>query len=186
MVRLCLSLVVLSLIACAGPSRVSLDEQGLYHFEAVPFRVEAPQACMENMSVQAGEGSVRFTTGRNNWKADGDYRIEIYNVPGVGEDRDRFEAIVEQAFRDTMADAGNSIKSTEYVSINGRPAFQGLASDESIAMVLGTNILFPDHIVMVQLLYPSVPGEDDVEDLPWECHQRFVESIELVSAEQFH
>lgn len=183
MVRLCLSLVVLSLIACAGPSRVSLDEQGLYHFESVPFRVEAPQACMENMSVQADDANVRFTTGRGNWKADGDYRIEIYNVPGVGDDQARFEIIVRQAFHDTMAEAGNSVKSTDDITVNGRPAFQGLASDESIAMVLGTNILFPDHIVMVQLLYPSVPGEDDVEDLPWDCYQRFIESIEQVSSE---
>lgn len=183
MVRLCLSLVVLSLVACAGPSRVSLDEQGIYHFQAVPFKVEAPQACIENLSVEAEDAYVRFTTGRGNWQAAGDYRIEIYDVPGVGEDRDRFEAIARQAFLETMESAGNSIKSTEDVSVNGRPAFQGLASDDSIAMVLGTNILFPDHIVMVQLLYPSVPGEDDVEDLPWDCYQRFIKSIELTSAE---
>lgn len=183
MVRWCLSFVVLSLIACAGPCRVSLDERGVYHFQTVPFTVQAPQACMENTTVEAEDAYVRFTTGRGNWQADGDYRVEIYNVPGVGEDRDRFETIARQAFLETMESAGNRIKSTDDISVNGRPAFQGLASDESIAMVLGTNILFPDHIVMVQLLYPSVPGEDDVDDLPWDCYQRFIESIELVASE---
>lgn len=175
--RVSIVFVVILLCACAAPQS-RLDEQGMFVFQGEPFAVSAPQACMQNPSVRESPNSVRFTARRGGWQAAGDYSMAIYALPEGVRDEASFRPMVRTIFNRSVKEAGNRVKSGDDVTVNDRPAFQGISTDDSKAVVVSTNILFSDHLVMVQLLYPWDPKKEVQPDVPWSCYQEFIESIE--------
>lgn len=174
--RVLLLCVVVFLSACAAP-QPRLDEQGTFFFQGEPFSVSAPHGCMDNLLVRDKPNSVRFTERRGGWQAAGDYSIAIYALPDGVRDEASFRPMVRNIFNRSVAEAGNRVLSGDDVSVNGRPAFQGVSTDDSKAVVVATNILFPSHIVMVQLLYPWDVEDQPEPEVPWSCYQEFIESI---------
>jgi hypothetical protein len=174
--RLLFIVVLVVVSACAGP-QTRMDEQGTYHFQVKPFTVSAPQACMEEMSIRDTRNTVRFTSRRGGWKAAGDYSLAIYALPEGVRDEASFRPMVRNVFKRSVAEAGNRVKSGDDVEVNDRPAFQGVSTDDSEAVVVSTNILFPSHIVMVQLLYPWNPKRQAEPEVPWACYREFIQSI---------
>jgi|SRR5690554_5426962 len=169
--------IVIFVSACAAPQS-RLDEQGTFFFQGEPFTVSAPQACMHNPSVRDSPNSVRFTERRGGWQAAGDYSVAIYALPEGVRDEGSFRPMVRNIFNRSVEEAGNRVKSGDDVTVNDRPAFQGVSTDDSKAVVVSTNILFPNHIVMVQLLYPWDLKREAEPEIPWHCYQGFIESIE--------
>ncbi len=172
-----LIVTTLALLACAGSPAVRLDDQGVYRFPDRPFQVSAPLHCIENPAVREETTTVGFTSRRGGWRASGDYRVEVHNAIGSGRDGERFLAATRRAYQTTMESVGNQVLLAEDIEVNGRTAFRGVTSDESKALMIATNILFDDYIVIAHLIYPARPGELAVEDLPWDCYRRFVESV---------
>ncbi|MDQ2075198.1 hypothetical protein [Marinimicrobium sp. ABcell2] len=162
--------------ACAGP-QTRMDEEGTYSFLGEPFSVAAPQACIGDMSIRDSRASVRFTSRRGGWKAAGDYSVSIYGLPENVRDEASFHSAVRNVYFQSVESAGNRVISGDDTQVNDRPAFQGISTDDSEAVVVSTNILFPNHIVMVQLLYPWDPENQAEPEVPWACYQEFIQSI---------
>lgn len=174
--RALLGLATLLAAGC-GTYKPALDADGMYRFASAPFAVRAPVECMPGISVQGSGSKVTFTTGPGDWVVDGEFSVEVHGVPAGAVDRDFPARAREIVIGGMELAAGTQMQSEKFFSVNGKPAYQAVVSDEVESVLVATHVRFPEHVVVVHFGYPLEDARGQPRELPWECHDRLLGSI---------
>jgi hypothetical protein len=180
-----LLLLVVCISACAELSRVKVGSDGLYRFKEHPLVVRAPDSCLLDMAVQEAKNSVDFTTGKGYWMASGQYAVQAYLVPGDIQSGPVFIEKTKEFVPTYMAKDRASmgltfaVKEEKQLEVNGKPSYQVIGTAESgTALLVATHTLHKTRITIASLLYPLKSGTSFKDQIPWQCYNSFVASVQ--------
>lgn len=175
------SFFILMLTSCAELSKFKVGEDGYYHFKNYPFAVWAPESCLLDMFVEDADAAVKFTTGRGYWTASGEYTLLLYGVsPDTLGNKSKEQKFIEAAksvVSEKLSKDGYTLKEFTSKEVNGKPASQGVYIKENHSVWIVTSVLYKSGIAESYLLYPLKEGENYNAIFPWQCYNRFVNSI---------
>ncbi|WP_434359944.1 hypothetical protein NF212_06605 [Parasalinivibrio latis] len=171
-----ISLMLLS--GCAEMSKLKISDDGRYIFQNSSLSVEAPKECILDMFVYGTESSVTFTTGRGYWMASGVYALHNFRLPNDVSDTDDFHVESEKVYKKVVKDNNRTIIETKTLNISGQDAYQGVSTDNNEDYQVHTHIYMPNKsIALAVLKYPLKNLEGKDTEIPWNCYNRFINSI---------
>lgn len=170
---------------CAGYSPGTVDADGIYRFREAPIEVRAPAECLYDPRVYVARSSVLFTTAVKYWRGDGsgEYSVELADLPDALSDGATFVAAATEIHREGSEKDSGVLESEEILEINGRLAFRSVSTHRNSFVMVATSIQFASHFVTAHLVYPQRDVRWQPLEIPWECYERFVASIDHAGLE---
>lgn len=171
------------LASCAELSKLKVGSDGMYRFKQQPVAVWAPKECLLDMAVFESSNSVDFVTGRGYWQAGGQYAVQVYPISKEIKDATSFIAETKKFLPQYMVKDRASkgfdfkLRSEKQLEVNGRPAYQAIATEEGKAVFIATFVLHTSRITVASLIFPVKIGELPETKIPWKCYEKFSTSV---------
>jgi hypothetical protein len=142
---------------CAVASKLKIDPDGMYRFNHEPIVVRAPSDCELDISVRDTPISVDFSTGAGYWMASGQYAVQVFTFDqlSIGEKHGFQEVakpMIEKYIISDRRPAKFVLQDSKPIDVGGQPGYQAIEK----------------------------PNDPMKRDFPWQCYDRFVESVKEV------
>ena len=109
--------------------------------------------------------------------------LPVPDIPDNITNRESFIIETEQYVKEYMVEDRNlpgvklAFKEGKQIDINNKPGYQAISTDEGKAVMVATFVLQSNRITVASLLYPAESGKPAIEQIPWRCYKKFVESV---------
>lgn len=167
------------------PIRYIVDSDGLYRFKEQRIAVRPPKDCIEDLAIYSGDRSVDFVTNNRDWFTNGEYRIELMKIPSSVTNDFSFIREIEPDAKDYVDERPRSrlnlvLKEAKRFDVDDRAGYRVVAATDGKWVFIATFVLQRSWITVASLMYPLVLRDDALQAVPWNCYNKFVESVKQV------
>ena len=179
-------LLVLVSVLLAG-CRSKLTDESLYRFPQQPITVLAPRECVVDMWIGESANTVDFNTGQYYWEMSGQYFVIVSDLPESVDSAASFVAAMRPWFDEVFQPRESEFFDLDLVAVderemqvNGDPAYRVMFEDPGNGVVVATARMHRTRITIAALAYHLEEGQDAQGEIPWDCYEAFVSSVEEV------
>jgi hypothetical protein len=164
------------------PVTYKVNSEGFYLAKPQGITVWAPKECIPDIAIYNHDRSVEFVTNQPNWIANGQYTVQLTKIPRSVTSDASFLRKVEPDAKDYIDERPRDrldlmIKEAGRYEVSGQAGYRIFAVAEGKIAFIATFVLQKSSITIASLTYPLQPGVDPKSALPWNCYNKFVESV---------
>jgi hypothetical protein len=118
--------------------------------------------------------------------ASGLYAVQVFTFDqlSIGEKHSFQEVakpMIEKYIVSDRLPAKFVLRGSKPVEVGGQPGYQATAVEDGVATFVATVVLQQSRVTVSSLIFPMEKPDDPMKrDFPWQCYNRFVESVKEV------
>jgi hypothetical protein len=164
------------------PVTYKVDSDGMYRFKQQGIAVWVPKECITDLAIYSHDRTVDFVANQTNWLANGQYAVKLTKIPKSVTNDISFIRETEPDAKDYVDDRPRNklnlvLKEARRLDVDGQVGYRVVAVSEGKMVFVATFVLQKSWITIASLTYPLQPGIDAMGAIPWNCYNRFVESV---------